>query len=170
MRRVLAVMEKICDAFEEFFGSPRDAHEEPNPLAWLGKKGMGHERHQAGWRAEEYAANLLTRRGYHILGRNVYVGIGEIDIVAEHDRRLVFIEVRSRSLDSPVRPSSTVTLKKSRQVLRCAAEYMRRNRLKAAEVNPRYDIAEVDLDENGQPCSFAVLEAAVTDNPRPRRA
>lgn len=163
-------LQKIFAGFEELFGVRRDELEKPNPLAWLGQPGKGHARHQAGWRAEEYAAKHLSRRGYHILDRNVYVGIGEIDIVAEHDRRLVFIEVRSRSLDTPVRPASTVTLQKSRQVLRCAAEYMKRNHLKAAEVNPRYDIAEVDLDENARPCGFAVLEAAVTDNPRPRRA
>ncbi|MFO8082600.1 MAG: YraN family protein [Armatimonadota bacterium] len=163
-------LQKIFAELEGFFGGKRDELEKPNPLAWLGQKGKGHARHQAGWRAEKYAARHLSRRGYHILDRNVYVGIGEIDIVAEHDRRLVFVEVRSRSLGTPVRPASTVTLKKSRQVLRCAAAYMRQNHLKPGEVNPRYDIAEVDLDENGQPCGFAVLEAAVTDNPRPRRA
>ncbi|MGI5818864.1 MAG: YraN family protein [Armatimonadota bacterium] len=169
MRAVVDAIGRAIQALHEFFGAPPERYKEPNPLAWLGQKGKGHERHQAGWRAETYAAHRLVERGYYILGRNVYVGVGEIDIVAEHDRRLVFIEVRSRSLDTPVRPSSTVTLKKSRQVLRCARAYMRRHGLKAAQVNPRYDIAEIYLDENGQPCSFDLLEAAVTDNPRPRR-
>lgn len=169
MRFLTEAIARAVQAFEEFFGARRDEWEEPNPLSWLGKPGKGHSRHQAGWRAEKYAANHLIGRGYHILGRNVYVGIGEIDIVAEHDRRLVFIEVRSRSLDSPVRPSSTVTLQKSRQILRCAKAYMRRHNLRPEDVNPRYDIAEVDLDENDRPCSFAVLQAAVTDDPRPRR-
>lgn len=168
MDGILDALGRIVRSFEEFFGV-RDPYEEPNPLAWLGQKGKGHERHQAGWRAEEHAANHLIGQGYHILGRNVYVGVGEIDIVAEHDRRLVFIEVRSRSLDTPVRPSSTVTLEKSRQILRCADAYMRKHGLRVEDVNPRYDIAEVSLDENGQPCSFDVLQAAVTDDPRPRR-
>lgn len=155
-------------ALEEFYGS--QARPEPDdPLAWLGQKGKGHERHQKGWRAEEYAANHLVGEGYHIIGRNVSVGIGEIDIVAEHDRRLVFVEVRSRSLDTPVRASSTVGYDKTRQILRCAAVYMRQNHLRERDVNPRYDIAEVSLDENGRPCNFAVLQAAVTDEPRRRR-
>ena len=169
MRIVLELVGRLFRAFEEYFGASRREHEEPNPLAWLGQKGKGHERHQKGWRAEEYAANHLVGIGYHVLGRNVYVGVGEIDIVAEHDRRLVFVEVRSRSLDTPVRASSTVDRAKTRQILRCAAAYMRQNHLRERDVNPRYDIAEVSLDEDGQPCSFAVLQASVTDNPRPRR-
>jgi putative endonuclease len=161
--------DRILAAIEEVFGRGPGPDEKPDPLAWLGEPGKGHERHQAGWRAEEYAADHLIGRGYHILDRNASVGVGEIDIVAEHDRRLVFIEVRSRSLDTPVRASSTVGMRKTRQILRCARIYMRRRGLEEAEVNPRYDIAEVDLDADGQPCSFAVLQAAVTDDPRPRR-
>ena len=170
MRIVVTVIRRALRAVEEFFGvNSAGAPEEPNPLAWLGQKDMGHERHRAGWRAEEYAANHLIGRGYHILGRNVYTGVGEIDILAEHDRRLVFVEVRSRSEDSPVRPSSTVTMRKTRQILRCAEAYMRRRGLRPEDVKPRYDIAEVDLGEDGRPCRFAVLQAAVTDDPRPRR-
>ena len=142
-----------------------------NPLRWLGQKGKGHERHQKGWRAEEYAARRLVRAGYHIIDRNVYVGVGEIDIVAEHDRRLVFIEVRSRSLNTPVRAASTVDRAKTRQILRCARAYMKANRMDRRKVRPRYDIAEVALDAEGEPCDFAVLESAITEPPprRPRR-
>jgi len=162
-------IDKVVRGFRDFFGLETEDWEEPNPLAWLGQKGKGHERHQKGWRAERYAARKLTLQGYYIIGRNVYVGVGEIDIVAEHDRRLVFIEVRSRTLGTPVRAASTVDQAKTRQILRCAAAYMHKNKLKSSKVNPRYDIAEVDLDEDGQPCGFAVLQAAVTDTPRPRR-
>jgi putative endonuclease len=169
MRQLVETVRGIFRVFEEYFGASSADPEEPNPLAWLGQKGRGHERHQAGWRAEEYAARHLTGRGYHILGRNVYVGVGEIDIVAEHDRRLVFIEVRSRSHDSPVRAASTVTRAKSRQILRCARVYMGRRGLNEEEVDPRYDIAEVTLDVDGQPCDFAVVQAAVSDDRRPRR-
>ncbi|MGD9497290.1 MAG: YraN family protein, partial [Armatimonadota bacterium] len=70
---------------------------------WLGRG--GHERHRKGWRAEDYAVTHLTRVGYHILARNVQVGPGEIDIVAEDPSgALAFIEVRSRDEEAPVRP------------------------------------------------------------------
>jgi len=161
---LMELLRRVVRAVKEHFGVYDDTPEKPNPLAWLGKK--GHERHQAGWRAEEYAANHLVRRGYHILGRNVLVGGGEIDIIAEHDNRLIFIEVRSRSRNAPVPPASTVTMVKTRKILRYASIYMRERRLKVAQVRPRYDIAEVWLDERNRPCEFSLMEAAVSDRPR----
>ncbi|MEA3403384.1 MAG: YraN family protein [Armatimonadota bacterium] len=128
---------------------------------WLGRSGG--ERHRSGWRAEDFAAADLTRRGYHILGRNVRVGPGEIDIVAEHHRRLVFVEVRSREEDSPVRPSSTLTREKRRRIIRCGQAYMRRKGLDPAEVPPRYDIAEVYVDATGRPVRCDVIVAGVSD-------
>jgi len=127
--------------------------------SWLGSGGG--ERHRTGWRAEDYAAANLTRLGYHILGRNVEVGPDEIDIVAEHDRTLVFVEVRSRRDGSPIRPSSTLTREKRRRILYCGRAYMRARRL--GDVRHRFDIAEVYLNADGRPCRFEVIEAGVTD-------
>ncbi len=133
-------------------------------LSWLGSGGG--EKHQRGWDAEGFAVGRLTGRGYHILGRNVPVGPGEIDIVAEHDRRLVFIEVRSRREDSPVRPVATLTAEKSARVIACGEAYISSKGLSYDEVRPRYDIAEVYLDDDGRPGRFRLLEAAVTDDRR----
>lgn len=134
-------------------------------LSWLGRGGG--EKHRTGWRAEEFAAGHLTGLGYHVLGRNVVIGPGEIDIVAEHRRRLVFIEVRSRREGSAVRPSSTLTAEKSERVIACGESYMESRGLKPEVVKPRYDIAEVYLDHAGRPRRVVILEAAVT--PRYRR-
>jgi putative endonuclease len=170
VRALIDFAQDAFRAFEEFVGL-RKRPDPNNPLRWLGQRDKGHERHQKGWRAEEYAARRLVREGYHLIGRNVYVGVGEIDIVAEHDRRLVFIEVRSRSLNTPVRAASTVDRTKARQILRCARAYMKEHRMRRSEVNPRYDIAEVALDAEGKPCDFSVLQSAITEPPprRPRR-
>ncbi|MFQ5518513.1 MAG: YraN family protein [Mariprofundus sp.] len=53
---------------------------------------MSTKQGQAG---EELAASYLQRRGYTILGRNVRLGRGELDIIARHGELLVFIEVKS---------------------------------------------------------------------------
>lgn len=45
---------------------------------------------------EEIAQNYLLRRGCRILHRNYYSRFGEIDIIAEHDATLLFIEVKYR--------------------------------------------------------------------------
>ncbi|MGC9317651.1 MAG: YraN family protein [Armatimonadota bacterium] len=132
-----------------------------HPGDWLGRGGG--ERHRSGWRAEDFAAADLTRRGYHILGRNVRVGPGEIDIVAEQDRRLVFVEVRSREEGSSVRPSSTLTREKRRRIIRCGQAYMRGKALEAAQVRPRYDVAEVYVDDAGRPRRCDVIAGGITD-------
>lgn len=46
--------------------------------------------------AEELAAKWLHAKGYRILDRHYTCRYGEIDIVAEKNRILVFVEVRAR--------------------------------------------------------------------------
>jgi len=47
--------------------------------------------------AESVAAAYLWCKGYHILGRRLRTGAGEIDILARHRDTLVFVEVKTRS-------------------------------------------------------------------------
>lgn len=51
---------------------------------------------EKGRKAEERAARHLSRRGYDILGRNIRLGRGELDIVARKDGILAFVEVKLR--------------------------------------------------------------------------
>ena len=45
---------------------------------------------------ENAAAEWLVSRGWHILGRNYRTRFGELDIIAENERFLVFFEVKTR--------------------------------------------------------------------------
>lgn len=146
---------------------PEGSPEEPHKLSWLGTK--GHARHQLGWRAEEFAARQLARLGYHLKGRNVPAGEGELDIVAEHRGRLAFIEVRARTIGSVMRPADSVRITKQRRVIACAAAYMRDRHHDPKRVKPRYDIAEVWMNKDGQPCEFNIVEDAFRDRPPRRR-
>ena len=146
---------------------PSAESEKAHRLSWLGKR--GHARHQAGWRAEEYAARELRGRGYALTGRNVPAGTGEIDIVAQHERRLVFVEVRARTVGSVMRPVDTVRMKKQRQVIACARAYMREHEQNPRHEQPRYDVAEVWLDHDGQPCEFNVVQDAFREKPPRKR-
>lgn len=134
-----------------------------DPGGWRGSRGS--TRHRDGWVAEDFAVADLTGRGYHILGRNVELKGGEIDIVAEHGRRLVFVEVRSRREDSPIRPASTLTKAKERRILRLGRQYCRKRRVEP-EIEPRYDIAEVYVNADGRPVRCDVLVNAVRDPDR----
>ncbi|MDQ6961379.1 MAG: YraN family protein [Mariprofundaceae bacterium] len=49
-----------------------------------------------GQEAEERASTYLKKHGYSIIGRNMRLARGELDIVATKKALLVFIEVKSR--------------------------------------------------------------------------
>ncbi|HQN73489.1 MAG TPA: YraN family protein, partial [bacterium] len=48
-----------------------------------------------GAEAELFTANWLEKKGYKILDRNFFMRGGEIDIVAQIDDTIAFVEVRS---------------------------------------------------------------------------
>ena len=57
---------------------------------------MSNNKQKLGKQGENLAATYLGEQGYRILTTNWRCKIGEIDIVAWHDKCLVFIEVRTR--------------------------------------------------------------------------
>ena len=60
------------------------------------------DRHALGRLGEDLACQFLVRRGLTVVGRNVEVAGGEIDLVVRHGRTTVAVEVRSRWMDDPV--------------------------------------------------------------------
>jgi putative endonuclease len=69
---------------------------------------------------------FLERAGYRIRERNWLVREGELDIVAERDEFLCFVEVRMRTSALFGEPSLTVTREKQRRVVRAALRYLQR--------------------------------------------
>ncbi len=56
---------------------------------------------QKGKAGEERAARYLQRKGFTILGRNLRLGRGELDIIARQNDLLVFVEVKThKTLES----------------------------------------------------------------------
>lgn len=88
----------------------------PTP-AGLAKKTLG--RH-----GEDLAAQWLVARGYRIRERNVRTRLGEIDLVAEHGRTVVIVEVKTRRSDAAGMPLEAITAAKARRLRRLAAGYM----------------------------------------------
>ena len=60
------------------------------------------DRHALGRLGEDLACQFLVRRGLTVVGRNVEVAGGEIDLVVRHGRTTVAVKVRSRWMDDPV--------------------------------------------------------------------
>jgi len=94
-----------------------------------------------GARGEEAAARHLESLGYRILERRFRTRAGEIDLVAEEDETLVFVEVKSRSALGFGRPAEAVDARKRGRVMRAAAIYLM---LRGVPDRPcRFDVLEV---------------------------
>lgn len=83
----------------------------PNHKQSLGKTG------------ERLAEAYLVQKGYRILERNFKKRYGELDIVALHDKTLVFVEVKTRIGKEFGLPEESVTPWKLREVKRTSLFY-----------------------------------------------
>ncbi len=97
---------------------------------------------------EESAAMYLSEHGYHIMGRNIFIGHLEIDIIAENEDFIVFAEVKTRrqypdKFDIFGRPADAVNSRKQEALIRAAESYISHN---PTEKSPRIDIIEVYAD------------------------
>lgn len=93
------------------------------------------------------AAAHLARMGFDIVGRNVRVPGGELDIVARRGRLLVVCEVRARSNDTHLSPVDTLGPAKQNRVRASTIRWMSQHDLDTSEL--RFDAASVVFDTPG---------------------
>lgn len=96
---------------------------------------------ERGAAAEARAAAFLESRGLRIRERNFRTRMGEIDLVAEHDGTLVFVEVRMRASERFGGAAASITEAKRRRVVAAAQLYMARV---PADPPCRFDAVLVD--------------------------
>lgn len=87
-----------------------------------GKMGTHNE---LGKEGEEAAAAYLRGNGYSILHRNWHSGRKELDIIAEKDRELVIVEVKTRRNEEFGSPEDAVTPRKIRNIVASADAYIK---------------------------------------------
>ena len=100
-------------------------------------------RQSLGKLGEDLACTELRRRGYDILHRRYRTRHGEIDIIARHERTIVFIEVKARSGTEFGGSAAAVTALKQHRVVRMASDYLARQRLLDSPC--RFDVVTVDF-------------------------
>lgn len=126
---------------------PSSPSTEPDPRAGRGV-----------W-AEAVAATYLERAGYAIRARRFRTKRGEIDLIAEKDGVIAFVEVRTRSHDRFIMPEATVGRTKQQRIARTAAAYLAR--AKDADKPSRFDvIAVLPASEPGAPPRIDHFEGA----------
>ena len=105
--------------------------------------------HKIGRKGEKIAARFLRRQGYRVLGRNLTFGKNELDIVARDKQYIVFVEVKTRTVDTRFqetlenRPSLAVNRGKRVRTVAAAMDYLK---ARPTALAPRFDVVEVYLD------------------------
>jgi len=99
-----------------------------------------------GKEAEVAAERYLRQRGYRILGRNVRFAQGELDIVAQQEDTIVFIEVKARRTRQFGGASYAVTPQKQQRLIRLAAQYLAHRHLSGSP--SRFDVMLYQCDAN----------------------
>jgi len=98
-----------------------------------------------GDRGEMIAWNYLRQRGYKILEKNYRCRLGEIDIVAKRSRRIVFIEVKTRSDGRFGTPGESVHVRKQKKLARLAQWYLKEKKIHDVPIS--FDVVSVLWDQ-----------------------
>ena len=89
---------------------------------------------------EQIAADFLARRGFAIVARNFRTRWGEIDIIAQDGKYIVFAEVKARKSDRFAAAREHVTPRKQARIIAAAAEWLQAH---PDAGQPRFDVIEV---------------------------
>jgi putative endonuclease len=109
---------------------------------------MSDERVRLGRFGERLAAAHLEAKGYAILDRNFRCREGEIDIIAQNDGCLVFVEVRTRRGDAMGTALESITPLKCARLVAAADAYCEQH--PEAVPERRVDVIAVDLTPGGR--------------------
>lgn len=107
---------------------------------------------------EEKATEYLLQHGYKIIERNFRCTLGEMDIIAEEDGYLVFVEVRSRHDSNFGLPQETVNWVKQRKLKQLASYYLKIK--KGWNRKCRFDVIGVIFDQQTDIKSIDLIKDA----------
>jgi putative endonuclease len=99
-----------------------------------------------GKKGEKIAGNYLKKAGYKIVCQNYQKRFGEIDIIAEKNNEIIFVEVRSKEKND-FSPILTITKRKIEKLKNLALNYLSENGIVDKQV--RFDIIGL-VKKNGK--------------------
>lgn len=98
---------------------------------------------QSGARWEKTAESFLRSHGLKLLQRNFSSRFGEIDLIMEDEKTVVFVEVKYRADKQHGSGAEAVTFHKQERISRTAAWYLAKNP-RRAEQFCRFDVISID--------------------------
>lgn len=89
---------------------------------------------------EQMACAYLEKKGYTILERNwTYLKL-ELDIICSYEKKIVFVEVKTRENDFFGPPWIAVKIGKQKKIIKAASEYMIQNN---SDLEAQFDIVSI---------------------------
>lgn len=101
---------------------------------------------KTGLEGEKRVAGFLRKKGFTVVKQNYSCRYGEIDIIAENNEYILFVEVKTRKENSLVSGIEAVDGFKQNRILKTANDFILKTE---CEKQPRFDVAQVTVTENG---------------------
>lgn len=114
------------------------------------------DKKELGYFGEKVVAYYLEKKGYRILRRNFCIKGGEIDVIAEKNGVIAFVEVKTRAPEPLVNGFEAVTSSKKRMMIKTSEEYSYRF---PHNLQPRFDVVWVTVAD-GKIVGFRYIENA----------
>ena len=109
------------------------------------------------------AWDFLRKKGYKLLEKNYRCKIGEIDVIAEKQGRLVFIEVKTRESARYGPPEEAVHRVKQEKILRIAEWYQKEKKVFERPVS--FEVVAIDWRPDNPPEIRLIANAFTADHP-----
>jgi putative endonuclease len=114
---------------------------------------------------ERVARAHLEAKGYRVLATKFRVREGEVDIVAERDGVVAFVEVKTRRGDAMGAAVEAIDARKGRRLLLVADAFAQQH--PELPAGRRIDLIAIDLDAGGRVVSVQHIESAVEETQAP---
>lgn len=98
-------------------------------------------RRETGNNGEAFVCDYLEKNNYKIIKKNYTIKGGEIDIIAEKDNVIAFVEVKTRAKNALVSGFEAITKSKKLRIMKTAQHYFMNN---DCDLQPRFDVAVVE--------------------------
>ena len=100
--------------------------------------------------AESLAEQMLRKKGYRVLGRNIRLPGGELDLIVRQGEMLVFVEVKARRTETFGGAPYAIHRRKEERMIKLAAQYLAQNTSETTQPGPcRFDIVLCQQRSNG---------------------
>ncbi len=107
---------------------------------------MSENKRRVGSYWEKRVADYLSDAGYIVLEMNYRTRFSEIDVIAQDQHFLVFIEVKYRASSYSGNPFEAVDSRKQQRIRNGALSYLKSNGYVIDDTNIRFDVIGIEGD------------------------